>query len=441
MREENAALRALVVKLEARIEILERQLGAGPQGPSASTLVPKRPPPDPKKSGRPSGHEGASWSVPSGLAIEVVELELENCPDCGGRLSRWRGHQDHFVLDLPPIQPVVRNFRHEQAWCRRCKQVVRAPRALEEPPSGHLGPRLLALAADLKTRAGMTFGKIAALFAQFGVTVTPSALTGCVRRVAQWLKPCHDEILAEVRSAAVVHPDETSWPIGRKLAWLWTAVTDRVTAFRVAPNRSAKEAKALLGGKPDRVVVRDAYSAYNKIEGEHQICFAHVLRHAQEAAAYGDPAAKRFHVGLKAVFRDAQIVDEARDCLSPLAFAKEVRRVARRLGTLAKGRSGNPTVAHLKKRLAREQEGLLTFLRRPGVEPTNNRAERPIRPAVVVRKISGGSRSDDGAQAHAVITSIECSKEHFGVRSLLELICEAACSARRRLALEPVFSS
>jgi transposase len=401
--------------------------------------VSKTSPPDPKKPGRLPGHEGASWSVPSDLSIEVVELKLKNCPDCGGRLSRWRGHQDHFVLDLPPIQPVMRNFRHEQAWCRRCKQVVRAPRALEEPPSGHLGPRLLALAADLKTRAGMTFGKIAALFAQLGVTVTPSALTGCVRRVAQWLKPCHDAILAEVRASAIVHPDETSWPIGRRLAWLWTAVTERVTAFRVAPTRSTKDAKALLGDKSDRVVVRDSYSAYNTVAGEHQLCFAHVLRHAQEAAAYGDRAATRFHAELKAIFRDAQIVDEARDCLEPPAYAKEVRRIARRLCNLARGRSANPVVTHLKKRLARDQEGLLTFLRRPGVEPTNNRAERPIRPAVVVRKISGGSRSDNGAQAHAVITSVDCSKAHFGARSLLDLICEAACSARHRLALEPVF--
>lgn len=319
--------------------------------------------------------------------------------------------------------------------------MVRSARALEEPPSGHLGPRLLALAAELKTRAGMTFGKIAELFAQFGVATTPSALTACVRRVAQWLKPCHDGILAEVRAASVVHPDETSWPICGRLAWLWTAVTDRVTAFRVASSRSAKDAKALLGSKPDRVVVRDSYSAYNKIEGEHQLCFAHVLRHAKEAAAYGDPAAKRFHAELQAVFREAEIVNEARETLAPAVFAKETQRIERRLGNLTKGRSKNSAVTHLKKRLARDQEGLLTFLRRPGVEPTNNRAEREIRPAVVVRKISGGSRSNDGAQAHAVITSVERSKDHFGVRSLFDLICEAACPAHRRAALESLVST
>ena len=344
------------------------------------------------------------------------------------------------MLDLPPIQPVVRNFRHEQAWCRRCKKVVRSPRALEEPPSGHLGPRLLGLIADLKTQAGMTFGKIARLLGQFRVEVTPGALAACVIRVAQWLKPCQDAVLAEVRAAKIVHPDETSWPIAGRLAWLWTAVTEQVTAFRVAATRSAKDAKELLGSTADRVMVHDSYSAYNQIEGEHQLCFAHPLRHAREAAAYGDPAATRFHDELKSIYRDAEIVSEAREALSATVYAKEVRRVERRLANLTKGQSKNSLVTHLKKRVARDQERLLTFLRRPGVEPTNNRAERAIRPAVVVRKISGGSRADDGAQAHAVISTVTRSIDHFGVTSLFDLIREAACSARCRPVLEPVFS-
>jgi transposase-like protein len=300
---------------------------------------------------------------------------------------------------------------------------------------------VLALAADLKTRAGMTLGKIAALFSQFGVTVTPSALTACVRRVAQWLKPCHDEVLAEVRAAPLVLPDETSWPIAGRLGWLWTAVTEKVTAFRVAATRSANDAKELLGQKSDRVIVRDSYCAYNRIQGEHQLCFAHPIRHAREAAAYGDPAAQRFHAELQAIYRDAEIVSEAHEALTPKVYAQEVRRVERRLTNLTKGRSRNSLVTHLKRRIARDRKRLLTFLHRPGVEPTNNRAEREIRPAVVVRKISGGSRSHDGAQAHAVISTVVRSIDHFGARSLFDLIREAACPARRRPALEPVFSN
>jgi len=82
----------------------------------------------------------------------------------------------------------------------------------------------------------------------------------------------------------------------------------------------------------------------------------------------------------------------------------------------------------VKKRLAREHEGLLTFLHRPGVEPTNNRAEREIRPAVVVRNISGGSRSIEGARAHAVITSVARSHRYFNA-SLIDMIRASLCPA------------
>lgn len=432
-------MREVIARLEARIALLEGR-GSGPQGPSAATFVSKTPPPEQKKPGRAPGHEGASWSVPSGLPVEVVELSLRHCPDCGGALTRWRDRQDHFVVDLPPIQPVTRNFRHERAWCRQCRKVVRAPRAPDEPPSGHLGMNLLALTAGLKTKAGMTFGKIAELLSQFGITVTPSALTMCVRRVAQWLKPCHDEILSEVRSASLVHPDETSWPVSGKLRWLWAAVTDRVTAFAIASARNAAAANALLGSKHDRTIVRDSYSAYSKIAGTHQLCFAHPLREARDAAAYGDPAARRFHAKLQAIYRYAEIVSEAREALTKKVYTSEIGGIAKRLSDLTKGESKNPEVTHLKRRIARDKERLLTFLHRPGVEPTNNRAERAIRPAVVVRKISGGSRSDDGANAHAVITSVDRSKEHFGVRALIDLLREAACAARHRIALEPLLS-
>jgi transposase len=441
LRRENAALRALVAKLETRIAILEKQMGSGPQGPAASTIVPPTPPPDSKRRGRAPGHEGASWSVPTDLPCEVVDLKLESCPECGGRLTRWRDQQDHFVVDLPVVRPLLRNFRHERGWCGRCRKVVRAPRAREEPPSGHLGPRVLSLVAGLKTQAGMTFGKLGKLLSQFGIEVTPSALASCVRRVAQWLTPCHDEILAEVRSAPIVHPDETSWPVNGRLGWLWTAVTEHVAAFVFEFSRGSDVARALLGEKADRVVVRDSYAAYRRIPGSHQLCWAHPLREAEEAAAYGDPAAKRFHAELQSVFRHAEIASEAREALAPAIYAKEVRRVEARLSNLSKGVSKNAIVTRLKRRVARDREGLLTFLRRPGVEPTNNRAERQIRPAVVVRKISGGSRSPEGAHAHAVLASVEVSKQHFGVRSLVDLICEAACPAHRRPALESLLST
>jgi hypothetical protein len=163
LRQENAALRrrvedqqALIEKLQARIAVLEKLSGAGPGTPPAATPAPEpEGDPGPKPRGRPKGHPGTSWSVPDGPA-ELVELPLAGCPECGGELTEWRDTQDHVVVDLPPITPVVRCYRHERGYCPRCRKTVRSPRAADEPPHGHLGVRLLGLVTELRTRSGMS---------------------------------------------------------------------------------------------------------------------------------------------------------------------------------------------------------------------------------------------------------------------------------------------
>ena len=434
---ENAALRALIWKLEARIKILERGGGSGPQGAGRLVLPPKTAQCPPKPRGRPPGHEGSTWTPPAEMTAEVVRLPLKCCPDCGGGLTRCRDDQDHLVLDLPEIRPRLIRYRHARGWCRACRRVVRAPNAVDEPPNGHLGTRTLALVASLKTQAGMTFAKIAGLLAGFGMKVTPGALVQAVQRVAECLQPKRDELLVALKASTIVHPDETSWPVSGKLGWLWLAATETIEVSTVEMSRGAAVAHALLGDKRDRTIVRDCYAAYNKVPGTHQLCFAHVLRKARELAAYGHAEAVQFHDDLRGVFREAQIVDEARESLAERAMAGEIRRVERLLAKLASSPSKTPAVVHLKKRLGRDQKGLLTFLRRPGVEPTNNRAERAIRPTVIVRKISGGSRSIEGARAHAVITSVARSHRYLGA-SLLDVIRSSLCPARLRPALTSI---
>jgi transposase len=438
LRRENASLRALIGKLQTRIEILEKISGSGPSGPNLTP--PPEPAPKPKPRGRPPGHPGSGWSPPNDLPFEVVDLDLDRCPDCGKRLSGFRDHQDHWVIDLPEIRPVLRNYRHARGWCEHCKRVVRSPRAADEPPRGHLGVRSLELIARLKTESGMTFEKIAGLFACFGMKVSRGALVGCVQRIGEWLQPRHQQLLLDAGGEDRVHADETSWPISGINAWMWVAVTKTITVFVVEYSRATKAALALLGDKTDRVITVDSYPAYQSVPGTRQLCWAHPLREAKEIAAYDDPAAVRFERQLQAVYAEAQIVSEARKCLSPKVYAKEVARVERLLRNVTLGRCKNSKLQHLKKRIARDQEGLLTFLRCPGVEPTNNRAERAIRPAVIVRKISGGSRAMPGARAHAVIASILRSAGHLGA-SLLDLIRSDACVANLRRPLVSILKA
>jgi transposase len=429
-REENARLRARVQDLEAlvgrllaRVQILERQLGEQSGPPSAPPAVGDGPAPSPKPRGRPEGHPGTSWSLPA-VAPTVVSLPLKACPDCGGRLSQWRDWQDHVVVDLPkPVPAPVTNFRHARGYCARCRKTVRSPLAPDEPPRGHLGVRLLALAAELKSGFGLPFTKVSSLLKRlYDVEVPRSTLPSLVRRVGEWLKPARDELLEVVKAAPVKHADETSWPVSGKNGWAWAFATHEVAVFLMEPTRSAKVPQAVLGKDVGSVLVSDEYPGYARLPHERQTCWAHLLREAKIAAALKPvPSAIALREQLKKIFGEAEIVAQARETLTPRQLEREIARVDRMLIDVCGWRTRCQEVRHVQKRIARGRRELLTFLRRPGVDPTNNRGERVIRPLVLVRKVSGGSRSWTGARVHGANASCLQSLKHFGT-SFIDLV-------------------
>lgn len=368
-----------------------------------------------KPRGRPPGHAGTSWSVPA-VEPDVVELHLSRCPDCGGRLSPVIDVQEHTVVDLPEtIAPVVTKYRHERRYCARCKKTVRAPRAPNEPPQGHFGIRLLSRIAEWKTRVGIPFTKIHDLLGSvFGVRIPRSTMPGMVQRVGRWLVPVHRRLIEAVKVAPVKHADETTWPVNGKNGWAWLFATNDISVFVMEPTRAAVVPKQIFGGHITGTLVSDDYGVYLDLADERQSCWSHLLREAEEVAAVSRaPVAVQLRERLQDIFQDAEIVSAASEALAPRILEREILRIDRRLADLCKGRSNVAAVEHLKNRIARQREALLTYLRRPGVEPTNNLGERRIRKLVLVRKVSGGSRSWNGARAHGTLASCLDSLAHL----------------------------
>ena len=396
----------MVAKQQARIEILEKASGAGPSGPPVATPAPE-PEAAPKSKGRPPGHPGTSWSL-TAVAPTVVELQLSYCPDCGGNLSALIDVQEHTVVDLPEkIEPVITKYRHERRYCARCKKTVRAPRALDEPPHGHFGTRLLSRIAEWKTQLGMPFTKIHELLAGvFSIEIPRSTLPGMVARVGRWLLPVHRRLLDAVKAAPVKHADETTWPVSGHNGWAWLFATEEISVFVMEPTRGAVVPKTVFDGHISGTLVSDDYGVYLDLADQRQSCWAHLLREAKEVAAVSRaPVAIRLREELQSIFADAEVVAAASPALTSRVLQREIARIEGRIANLCKGRSKVAEVEHLKNRIARQREALLTFLRRPGVDPTNNLGERRIRKLVLVRNVSGGSRSWDGARAHGTIAS------------------------------------
>jgi hypothetical protein len=239
------------------------------------------------------------------------------------------------------------------------------------------------------------------------------------------LQPQADELLKQARSESAVHMDETGWREDGQNGYAWTVGTDgpeAVCYYEYNASRSHHVAQHLLGPRFLGVLVTDFYAAYNLIAGRHQRCWVHLLRalhklkeeHAEAADVVEWTTAVR------------QLYDEAQEWLRTHGpptqeerneeYASLVARVCE-LGQRYAFASGHPCWA-LAKRLLRHQEELFQFVLVPGLPADNNLAERSIRPLVVIRKISGGSRSPEGTKTRLTLASLCATWKARGLNAL-----------------------
>jgi transposase len=409
VEKENAELRAIVAKLTARIEDLEKKL--------AEKQPPTKPDPPPfvkptgkkrhKKPGRPQGHEGCSREKPPD-ADEEINLTITCCPDCGGSLGSPLNVREHVQEDIVPAKKKVTKYNRYRYWCSQCRRLVEAPPAEGEIPNARIGPVAVAWSVMLKQSLGVPFEKTSRLLEDLcGLRVSPAALALAAQRVAGRLSPEVASIREAIRGSPAVNVDETGWRVGGRNNWMWAFVTNRLTLYRIVPSRAGRIAAEELGKDFGGVVVADFFSAYNKLSGEQQKCTVHLLRELRECAKKNKTAEfKVFRKKLKRIIADAmRLVD--REDFAPASHEEQIWRLHDRADALADAQYRNADCRRLAKRLRQHGGNLFTFLFHPGVvTPDNNRAERAIRPAVVIRKISGGSRTPNGANATADLMSL-----------------------------------
>ena len=228
-----------------------------------------------------------------------------------------------------------------------------------------------------------------------------------VLRMARKLGPLYEQIKKEVRLFPVCNGDESSWRVDGANYWLWVVVTKYAALYHIDKTRKTEVPKKMLGPEYEGVVGSDSWGAWNRVGGRHQKCHVHYIRNIKETLLYHSPSAyyKRHARTLRRILEDSHI-DAMPGGKKALAAKKKLdRRILALLGRL-KGE----TDKHCKKmfkRLRREKDHLFTFLEVDGVEWHNNSAERGIRPCVILRNNSYGSRSEEGAAAIAVLMSVK----------------------------------
>ncbi len=403
-----------------------------------------------KRPGRKPGHPPAHRAAPSpGQVSRIVEVPLpEDCPGCRAPLDDAPVTiHDQFPIDLPEPEPVVVRFRVPVARCPRCRRRIqgRHPGQTSDAlaaAAGPLGPRLLAFAADLKHRLGVPYRKVArALETLGGVAVAPSTLVRSGHRLRRRARPSYRRLIEAARCRPVQHADETGWKIGGHPAWLWDFADRHATICLIRRSRGHEVAEEVLGEDDRGVLVSDCFPAYDPLPYRKSKCAAHLLRRCSELARSKVRGAVRFPSRVAALLRKALDLLRRRGRIGAHGDAVARGRLHAAWRRLLAGRYSDPDNARLARLLRKHRDSVLRFLDHDEVDGTNLLAEREIRPAVVVRKLSAGNRTEPGAETHAVLMSVLRTLGRQG-RDILGTLAELLRrGAGHRLAFDHIASA
>lgn len=414
-------LEALVAELRAENERLKREgrRQAAPFSKGERKAAPKKPGRKPGE-GRFSYRTRPDTSEISEAAVEVP-LAHTACPACGGALDEvgvdlcWR-------TELPALpRPEVREYRVQVARCTHCGKRVRGAHPEVAPDqvgaSAHrLGPRLLAAAHVLHYGVGVPLRRVPALLAElWGVRVTQGALTQAALRQAKGnALLCYETLRSEVAGSAVCHTDPTGWRVGGESAQLAVFETEAASVYTIGPTHTNEDVRAVIGNAYAGVLVTDRASRYDAHALEsvrQQKCLSHVLRSLSEVSESKRGSAKAFSGWLTKLLRQALRLWTMRRSgeITEQEYRRHAERIDRELTRRLRERLlTDPDNQRLVTELGWHHDGgsLLRFLEEENVEPTNNRAERALRPAVISRKVSHCSKTWPGARAYAIFCSL-----------------------------------
>lgn len=430
----------MIAKLQQRVEELEARLRKDSSNSSQppSSDPPWKPPAErrgrgKRKRGGQPGHSGNHREL---VAPDlVVPVRPTTCSGCGEGLTGEDPEPfRHQVAEVPRAVAQVTEYQMHTLRCGCCG--VDTPASWPEGvPRGAFGPRLQAIVAVCSGAYRLSKRNIEALARDFfGVSISLGSISNLEQATSEALEPPFEEARERVWKSRIVHADETGWSQASKRAWLWTAVTATAVVFLVRMRRTAEVAKELIGKHFCGVLIADQFNAYDWMPAERrQLCWAHLIRHFRALLDLGSEQAA-FGRRLLALTEDLfSAWHRARDrTLNREQLHREVAPIQEQFAALLREGVGasHKRVRSLCKGLVRDELSLWTFIRRMAVEPTNNHAERALRPAVIWRKCSFGTDSERGSRfVERMLTVVATLR--LQERNVLEFVADA-CLARNR---------
>ena len=427
------ALQEQLRAAKLRIEELEKQKTPPPAFVKANVAKPADGEKKPRKKRVAQYNRARRREKPT----RVVEHHISTCGECGSRLGGVSITRRRQVIELPPPPPVeVTEHVVYHGWCSQCQKWREAPLHLNAEVMGHgrMGVRISSLIAYLRTVLRVPVRQIQVYLATLHqLKISTGEIVEVLHRLTRQMRPQVEEILAAIRASPAVQADETGWREDGRNGYIWSMSTPQVRYYEYHHSRGGEVVKHLLGKDFEGVLGSDFYASYNVYAGLHQRCWVHFLRDGHELKEQypQDVAVHQWFEAVKALYERACAYAGPDPSLPP-AKQEAVRRkqqhaYEQELWQLCAPYVGTPAPMHaLCERVERFLPELFVFVAVPGVPAHNNLAERSVRPLVIARKISGGSRSPKGSDTRMDLFSLFGTWAAQGLNPFFQCLAELA---------------
>src|SRR3954471_1503287 len=418
------ALTAQVATLTARVGELEAKLGLPPKTPDNSSLPPSagQKPNRDNKPARTGPRQGSLGRQGGGRRLaeapdETVTARPSRCAHCQAALDEadltLTARFDK--VDLPKVAPVVTRVERYAGHCRCCGGTTLAPLPEGLEPGTPFSHTIVALAMYLRFVHHVSYRRLSRLLLElFGLAISEGALDAAFRRGKPRFDAETSAILARLRCARVVCSDETGVRIDGQNGWNWVFQNDELVIHVIRHSRGASVVAEVMAGHRPAIWVSDLYSAQRGHAAAWQICLAHQLRDCRYAIETGDTI---FAPRMKALLLRPVVLARRHRSLAESTRREYRRRLERDLDAVMALAPTNRHGLRLRKRYGLLREHLFTFLDDPEVAADNNASERDLRHTATYSNVTGGFRSDWGADLFAAVRSVIGTAARRGINA------------------------
>jgi len=413
-------LRARVLDLETKLSRLEKEYQNLAQEKEAlqyqlkqalakifKPRVKAKPKEDQPRRGAPIGHPGGSRKRPLEIS-NYLDVYPQGCDKCGGEIQIYEKTFDEHIVEDIEVRKKTRCYRFHYGYCPRCQKIVylKGKDKASIMPYARIGPEARAVGGYLRY-LGVPYEKVERIFKDvFDFSITHPSLFNFNAEQAQNGRPIYEALKEKARQSPWINGDEIGWRVKGEHRWLWIFTNELAILYQIDKSRGSKVVRDVLGKEYQGVLCSDFYSAYNKLAAlAKQRCLGHLLNEIKKVQEKNkfvlDSNEGIFCQRLKEVLKQTiEVWNDYHQGLKNLEDLKREKELAISLIVeLLLLPSEHKDIRRIRKRIIKHNQEIFTFLDNPLIEPTNNRAERQLRPNVIMRKVTFGNRSELGADA------------------------------------------